>query len=628
MYVLRPLPLSGVASKSQLSSFLPDQIILEQPNGRDVLSLRDLSRYDPEQSLDKLNQLKAKGVFNNKELFVYQLMIEVNIALHIQDTDKVVALMQQLKVLANKYDLEWLRADSLVELAIENIRAGKLQAAKEQVNKAIKLAEAIHYDALLIKAYNTAGVIANISGDLLQAQSYFHQGVELGKAFPNHIYNAKLLANLGLIYIYLEDWEKALDFIVRGKARYKESKLNEKGLLEVLYINESYIYVSLKQATNARKSLEIAQSYVDKNTSTRLKLIALKSEIDVLRLEGDYQQALVVANQCLNYPNGSLYPLQYGQCLMGRALSNIELGQTHQVIDDLFKAKTLFEQVNAQNFQTHLNKALSEAYDLLGNHQAALEYFRLYSKANKTQLFDRRQSELFQVQQLLETQSLRQKVELATTEKQLADSLLEQQVLRHRVIVVMVLFLVLGIVIIYRHSNRMHVLNVELERLHSQDPLTKLGNRRFFEAYIAGYSDNDRDIRKALAIIDLDNFKGINDTYGHSVGDQVLIESAARLQSVLASTGIIVRWGGEEFVCLLEDDGNVEAVFQHMNQALADSPFKTDAGELTITASIGVSTGLTIWQVKNRLDQKLNLADEALYNAKATGKNRVVLAMP
>ncbi|MDN3701610.1 tetratricopeptide repeat protein [Vibrio artabrorum] len=69
----------------------------------------------------------------------------------------------------------------------------------------------------MIKAYNTAGVINNIRNDFPEAQYFFHKGLDLGKKYPQHIYNSKLVSNMALLYIYLEDWPKALKLIKRAK---------------------------------------------------------------------------------------------------------------------------------------------------------------------------------------------------------------------------------------------------------------------------------------------------------------------------------------------------------------------------------------------------------------------------
>ncbi len=161
------------------------------------------------------------------------------------------------------------------------------------------------------------------------------------------------------------------------------------------------------------------------------------------------------------------------------------------------------------------------------------------------------------------------------------------------------------------------------------DPLTDLYNRRaFFESCDALISDTGtkkKDIPLCLAMADIDNFKVINDTYGHGVGDEVLIAVAGRLRGALSDRDMIGRYGGEEFVLLLfgTDIKRGVQVCERLRQAIADTPISTRAGLLGTTLSFGVAPLPT---TTSDLSISLNLADKALLQAKKTGKNRVVPA--
>ncbi len=161
------------------------------------------------------------------------------------------------------------------------------------------------------------------------------------------------------------------------------------------------------------------------------------------------------------------------------------------------------------------------------------------------------------------------------------------------------------------------------------DPLTDLYNRRaFFESCDALISDTGtkkKDIPLCLAMADIDNFKVINDTYGHGVGDEVLIAVAGRLRGALSDRDMIGRYGGEEFVLLLfgTDIKRGVQVCERLRQAIADTPISTRAGLLGTTLSFGVAPLPT---TTSDLSISLNLADKALFQAKKTGKNRVVPA--
>jgi diguanylate cyclase (GGDEF)-like protein len=133
--------------------------------------------------------------------------------------------------------------------------------------------------------------------------------------------------------------------------------------------------------------------------------------------------------------------------------------------------------------------------------------------------------------------------------------------------------------------------------------------------------------RIVLLFIDLDNFKLINDAYGHDVGDQVLIEVAARLTGAARSADMVARLGGDEFVVLFdvlspEKDARVLA-----NRALRSlrKGFVHDGETLSITASIGA---VVVSDPDADLDEVLRDADIAMYSAKAKGKNQIAMFHP
>ncbi|SFF76881.1 response regulator receiver modulated diguanylate cyclase [Novosphingobium sp. CF614] len=163
-----------------------------------------------------------------------------------------------------------------------------------------------------------------------------------------------------------------------------------------------------------------------------------------------------------------------------------------------------------------------------------------------------------------------------------------------------------------------------LQYLAERDFLTGLYNRRaFFErahAQIAALRAKGRTA--SLAILDIDHFKKVNDTYGHDAGDAVIRAVAKVTQNELPETECLAgRLGGEEFVMLLGGMTNDEAidVCEDVREAIADAAVMHDKTLLKVTASVGVA----VMQFDESLDNNLNAADQMLYMAKDQGRNRV-----
>ncbi len=169
-------------------------------------------------------------------------------------------------------------------------------------------------------------------------------------------------------------------------------------------------------------------------------------------------------------------------------------------------------------------------------------------------------------------------------------------------------------------------LYAELQVVATSDPLTGLHNRRHFFDLAAQELSRSRRYNRPLSaiMIDIDQFKRVNDTYGHAVGDGVLVEAAAVMGVQIRNNDIIARYGGEEFVVLLpETDLAVgQEVAERIRQKLAQTDFKSGNGPVHITASLGVATLQADW---TSIDPLLQHADSALYIAKAKGRNRVEL---
>ncbi|MEF1340182.1 GGDEF domain-containing protein, partial [Vibrio rotiferianus] len=127
----------------------------------------------------------------------------------------------------------------------------------------------------------------------------------------------------------------------------------------------------------------------------------------------------------------------------------------------------------------------------------------------------------------------------------------------------------------------------------------------------------------SLVYIDLDDFKAINDTYGHSAGDAILKEFAIRVKGHTRNTDIFSRFGGEEFILLIPNTflATANKKAQKILQSISMEPFVIDGKVINVTSSIGVAEGN--FNDNFNLDALISNADKALYSAKMNGKNRV-----
>jgi diguanylate cyclase (GGDEF)-like protein len=172
--------------------------------------------------------------------------------------------------------------------------------------------------------------------------------------------------------------------------------------------------------------------------------------------------------------------------------------------------------------------------------------------------------------------------------------------------------------------------NKELKRLSVTDGLTRAFNHRHFQERLKTEFSRAKRHQDPLAcvMIDIDHFKRVNDTYGHPVGDRVLVRLVEILQEGIRGEDLVARYGGEEFVLLLPRTDQVRALHlaERIREQVAADGFSLLNGErLEFTVSLGVA-GFVPGSTLATADDLLHAADVALYRAKADGRNRVALA--
>jgi diguanylate cyclase (GGDEF)-like protein len=193
--------------------------------------------------------------------------------------------------------------------------------------------------------------------------------------------------------------------------------------------------------------------------------------------------------------------------------------------------------------------------------------------------------------------------------------------------------IVIGTSIWLNERTKAHAMNhlesarAMLNHLATVDPLTNAFNRRYFfdraqvELEIAKLRKN----RTSILLLDIDHFKKINDTYGHTVGDQILVGMVGLCQGNLREMDTLARLGGEEFVILLPETDLAEArhIAERLRKTLEHTAIQTDVGPLYVTISIGALSHPTT-DDDLPVHKLVQQADQAMYLAKRSGRNRVV----
>jgi diguanylate cyclase (GGDEF)-like protein len=157
------------------------------------------------------------------------------------------------------------------------------------------------------------------------------------------------------------------------------------------------------------------------------------------------------------------------------------------------------------------------------------------------------------------------------------------------------------------------------------DTLTNLYNRRYFEERLEVEAQKSffSDTSLSLVMVDIDYFKRVNDTFGHTEGDRVLCEIASLLKTSVRKKDTVARYGGEEFILILPEAGLEESsmISERIRRLVENTPFEVGQAQINLTVSLGISN-FPSHQARTK-EELIKMADLALYDAKRGGRNRV-----
>lgn len=310
---------------------------------------------------------------------------------------------------------------------------------------------------------------------------------------------------------------------------------------------------------------------------------------------GDLEQARHHLEASLKpMPSGELMPWRE-EALLALGQLQLRLGESTAAIDSLTQALAIVEQSQAARLLVDIHRTLAESYERNGELSEALIHLKAFARHQERLLEEKADRAMraalvaFEVERVKQERARfqRKNSELRALRRQL-----EEQ-------------------------------NARLKELALSDPLTGLHNRRYLEDHLdevlASATRYQREL--SLMVIDIDDFKRINDDYSHTLGDDVLVTLARLLANHLRQADVVTRYGGEEFVIVSPETSLPEAmaVAEKLRQAVEGYPWHKLAANLAVT----ISCGLACHQPGLTRNELLKLADQELYRAKRSGRNRV-----
>jgi diguanylate cyclase (GGDEF)-like protein len=439
----------------------------------------------------------------------------------------------------------------------------------------------------------------------------------------DHFLIAVINESYGAIYGYMEDYGKSIEYYQKALNTY-ESLNYPAHIAEAVYgIAVTYRY--WQKYDLAINYFELYQKKISYTPNTDISFYSAYGLGMTLAEKGECVRAIDVIDRALSLAGMIDYDAElYKQ----KTHCYIILGKLEQAKISLDKAEKIFislPELMGTQWQLEVIKLAAELAHVNNNDSKAFQLLKSFSEKQIKLLRKNSSTELADAR--VEMEAEREYIEQALVLQQKKVSQLENESIglqeRNNFYLIILMFCISIVVVSvitvqYRNNKKMYALSIK-------DPLSSLYNRRYVFDYLSTYL-KDASIEKtelSVILLDIDDFKEVNDKYGHPVGDDVIKKIADITRDVFRTEDVVGRIGGEEFLCILPrtNISQCEAIAKRFLRKVSSQIFLENPS-LRITVSIGISN------LSKRSPDRDSLylhADKALYQAKHNGKNNIVI---
>lgn len=558
------------------------------------------------------------------------LLVKYNIEQAEGDNDiKAMSYIRELKQLGEKTGSKWMVAEAWLAEAAELVDKRNYELAESTVAVVVDLARELEYSSLLARALKWQGNIYIDRSEYKQGLQSYQNAYEIFLGCGDKLQIARVLSNISTVYIRMEEWEKADHYLSQALDIYHEQAFSNPFAEAILHINGSVITKYLNRPDERVAHINEAMRMAAKTSSYRVKLTALMNLSAMQQDHGMPQEAMESSIACLRLAETYNEPRGIANCNESLAESYLLLNQTDQALEHAFLALDTYEKRKNRKRYIYVSNIIANIYEASGDFKLALKYYKQYAVQGKEYLFDARRKELFDLQERFEAKEKEHEIVLLKTENALSSARLAEQEARENMLKVGTVLILIVLYMLYRRYSSISRNNIALEQSNAelatqsmQDPLTRLNNRRYLERWLTTISSRPEQRTALVVLLDIDHFKSINDKLGHDVGDQVLILLAQRVKKASCSGDLSVRWGGEEFVLIINTpEHEADNILACLSSAISETAFPTSAGDITVTVSMGAVFTASQQQLQSEWDAIMVAADKALYSVKAAGRN-------
>ncbi len=478
-------------------------------------------------------------------------------------------------------------------LGYAELVSGRFERAWHHLKCALETGRQHEAPHLIADAHNfIAGTYKNF-GNSTSALQHLEQALQTLEAIGDIAETAPIKINIASLLQSLEQHERAIE------AYYKALELLKKYPHPVRELevqgNLAQSLVALNRVDEAMVLFELVGKMTEQQKLPLHHARNLVNMGEALGKLGRPEESLVVLQSAYPLFKGNVIAEGHTFCLMYMARARAQLGHIDEALGSLQEAQQNANQLGMLPLQKKIAFARYEIAKQAQSFELALEALEVCND----------------ITQRIRAGDAERQLQLFTLERDFEKAVTDAEI--HR----------LKNVELARVLTELEGKTAQLEQLLRQDVLTGVYTRRFLEELLELEWRNAQREQQTLsvALLDIDNFKMVNDLFSHRIGDQVLLTIGDLMRQVTGTRAIAARYGGEEFVLALPGTSlsQAVAVCEHLRWSIECYPWQELHPDLRITASIGISADAQV----EHFEKLLDLADQEMYRAKRLGKNRV-----
>jgi diguanylate cyclase (GGDEF)-like protein len=519
--------------------------------------------------------------------------------------------------------------------------AGKFDLAIAKLDDIAKVLKGSTRPENLMRLEISYGVIYHGASKFEQALSHYLEALNLTDQLTHRKILSKIrrLDVLAALYLTMQNPEQTL--IVSNQALALAGQVESPRLIANLRQNQAMALGDLKRYPEALVAYERALKAAQDANLPKIEALILSNIADLHLRTHSFVRAENVARQALK--KGEFIEDQYS-VLAAKANIGFALGGQGKITQAMEYLAPILQRSRDQGDKADLEAfvgEISRMYEHAKMYKEALEYTREQQKISNELFRSDRSKTVAALQEQFDADQRKKQIELLARENQIKDADIKNSRLQQIVTLLGAVLTVMGGIFIYMLYRKVKQTNERLEEVNQQlefhsvrDPLTGLFNRRSFLEMMKVRGENasperreeDGDSPDCLIIMDIDHFKHINDTWGHTAGDTVLVEVAKRLRSAVRDTDMTLRWGAEEFLIFAPNTkpSQLMPLVERVLKSIGSTPIIVGNNMIPVTVSAGyISLPFSgIPESVCNWEKAMQLADMALYLGKVNGRNR------